>query len=223
MVNKYPLTDSLWVTIVFACRPIMSRLKFHMSRLTLAAVVAGLSGLAGMMFFEPAPQVTLRASASCQVIDPAAAARQRLTLVVPLRQRQRAVWPLARWAARKHGLEPALVMAVIQTESRFLPQARSQRGAQGLMQINPVTARHLKLSRPLDPQANLDAGASYLARLYRENKGDLRLALAAYNAGPAKVAQAGGMPDIPETREYVKEVLANLDHFRSRYSSVALF
>lgn len=201
----------------------MSRLKHNMSRLALAAIMAGFSGWVGMMFVEPAPQVALRARASCQVIDPAAAARQRLTLVLPLRQRQQAVWPLARQAARKYGLEPALVMAVIQTESRFLPQARSQRGAQGLMQINPVTARHLKLTRPLDPQANLDAGVGYLARLCREHGGDLSLALAAYNAGPARVAQAGGMPDIPETREYVKEVLANLDHFRARYSSVARF
>lgn len=201
----------------------MSCLKPHMSRLTLVAIMAGLSGLAGIMFFEPAPRVTLQASASWQVIDPVAAAKQRLTLVLPLRQRQRAVWPLARRAARKHGLEPALVMAVIQAESRFLPQARSHRGAVGLMQINPVTARHLKLARPLDPQANLDAGVGYLASLYREHQGDLRLALAAYNAGPAKVAEAGGMPDIPETRQYVDEVLENLDHFRAEYSAIAQF
>ncbi|MCB2193636.1 MAG: lytic transglycosylase domain-containing protein [Deltaproteobacteria bacterium] len=201
----------------------MSRLNHHMSRLTLVAILAGLSGLAGIMFFEPAPRVTVQASASCQAVDPAAAARQRLTVVLPLRQRQRVVWPLARKAARKHGLEPALVMAVIQTESRFLPQARSHRGAMGLMQITPTTARHLKLTSPLDPQANLDAGVGYLAHLYREHQGDLRLALAAYNAGPAKVAQAGGIPDIPETRQYVDQVLTNLDHFRAEYSAVARF
>jgi soluble lytic murein transglycosylase-like protein len=194
-----------------------------MSRLTLAAIMAGLSGLAGIVFFEPSPRVTVQASASWQVWDPAAAARQRLTLVLPLRQRQQAVWPMARRAARKHGLEPALVMAVIQAESRFLPQARSNRGAQGLMQINPVTARHLKLARPLDPQANLDAGVGYLARLCREHQGNLRLALAAYNAGPAKVAEAGGVPDIPETRQYVDEVLENLDHFRAQYNARAQF
>ena len=201
----------------------MSRLNKHMPRLTLLAVMAGISGLAGIVFFEPAPRVTLKVSASCQAHDPVAAARQRLTLVLPLRQRQQAVWPLARRAARKHGLEPALVMAVIQAESRFLPQARSHRGAVGLMQITPVTARHLKLASPLDPQANLDAGVGYLARLYREHQGDLRLALAAYNAGPAAVAEAGGMPDIPETRQYVAEVLENLNHFRARYSARAQF
>lgn len=201
----------------------MSCLKPNTSRLTLAALLAGLTGLAGIMFFEPTPGVMLQASASWQVQDPAAAARQRLTVVLPLRQRQRAVWPLARRAARKHGLEPALVMAVIQTESRFLPQARSHRGAMGLMQISPITARHLKLTRPLDPQANLDAGVGYLAWLYREYQGDLRLTLAAYNAGPAKVTEAGGMPDIAETRQYVAEVLEHLDYFRSEYASVARF
>ncbi len=201
----------------------MSRLKPHMTRLTLLAGLAGLSGLAGVLLWEPPPKVVVQASATWQAHDPAAAARQRLTVVLPLRQRQQVVWPLVRRAARKHGLEPALVMAVIQTESRFLPQARSQRGAQGLMQINPVTARHLKLSRPLDPQANLEAGVGYLAKLYKEFEGDLRLTLAAYNAGPAKVAEAGGVPDIPETRQYVAEVLEHLDHFRARYSSVALF
>lgn len=201
----------------------MSRLKPHMSRLTLVAIMAGLSGLAGIIFFEPAHRVTVVASVSWQVIDPVASARQRINLVLPLRQRQQAVWPLARRAARKHGLEPALVMAVIQTESRFLPQARSPRGAQGLMQITPATARHLKLARPLDPQANLDAGVGYLASLYRDYQGDLRLALAAYNAGPAKVAEAGGMPDIPETRQYVDEVLENLDLFRAQYNARAQF
>ncbi|MBU1276167.1 MAG: lytic transglycosylase domain-containing protein [Proteobacteria bacterium] len=175
------------------------------------------------MFFEPAPEVVVHVSASWQVHDPAAAARQRLTMVLPLRQRQRAVWPMARRAARKHGLEPALVMAVIQAESGFFHQARSHRGAQGLMQINPVTARHLKLTHPLDPQANLDAGVGYLAWLYREYEGDLSLTLAAYNAGPAKVAEAGGMPDIPETRQYVAEVLEHLNQFRAQYATMASF
>ena len=201
----------------------MSSLKHHKSRLTLLALAVGISGLAGITFLEPAPRVTVSASVSWQGVDPAAAARQRVTLVLPLRQRQRAVWPLAREAARKHGLEPALVMAVIQTESRFLPQARSPRGAMGLMQITPTTARHLKLTRPMDPQANLEAGTSYLAQLYRDHQGDLRLALAAYNAGPGKVAEAGGVPDIPETRQYVDTVLENLDHFRARYSALAKF
>ena len=136
----------------------MQSLTRHMSRLTLAVLMLGAAGLAGTLFYEPAHGVALQASASSTVQDPAAAARQRVCLVLPLQERQRAVWPLARKAARKHGLEPALVMAVIQTESRFFPLARSPRGAQGLMQINPVTARHLKLKRPLDPRANLEPG-----------------------------------------------------------------
>jgi len=201
----------------------MNTLKRHMSRLTLAVLMLGLAGLAGTLFYEPAHGVDLEASASSTVRDPAAAARQRVCLVLPLDKRQRAVWPLVRRVARKHGLEPALVMAVIQTESRFFPLARSQRGAQGLMQINPVTARHLKLASPLDPRANLEAGVGYLARLYQDYEGDLILTLAAYNAGPARVEAAGGLPDIPETQRYVSEVLTQLDYFRARYTSVARF
>ena len=201
----------------------MQRLKLHMSRLTLAALMLGVAGLAGTLVYHPPPGIALEATGTSLVRDPEAAARQRVSLVLPLEQRQRAVWPLAQRIARRHGLEPALVMAVIQAESRFLPMARSQRGAQGLMQINPVTARHLKLRRPLDPKANLEAGVSYLARLYQEYQGDLSLTLAAYNAGPAKVAAAGGVPDFPETREYVDEVLEHLSYFRARYEGLARF
>jgi soluble lytic murein transglycosylase-like protein len=112
-------------------------------------------------------------------------------------------------------------MAVIQAESRFFPLARSRRGAQGLMQINPVTARHLKLASPLDPQANLEAGVSYLARLLRDYNGDLTLTLAAYNAGPAAVASGGGVPEIQETQHYVDKVLGHLRHFRARYAAAS--
>ncbi|MCB2227221.1 MAG: lytic transglycosylase domain-containing protein [Desulfarculaceae bacterium] len=199
----------------------MQSLTKHMSRLTLAVLMLGAAGLAGTLFYEPMHHMAVVASASSTVQDPDAAARRRVVLVLPLHQRQRAVWPLARKAARRHGLEPALVMAVIQTESRFFPMARSQRGAQGLMQINPVTARHLKLQRPLDPKANLEAGVKYLARLYNEYHGDLVLTLAAYNAGPAKVAAAGGLPDITETQQFVNTVLEHLTHFRVLYSQVA--
>ena len=199
----------------------MHRLKKHMSRLTVALLMLGAAGLAGTLLYEPDPGVRLEATASSAVRDPAAAARQRVSLVLPLEQRQRVVWPLVRRAARKHGLEPALLMAVIQAESRFFPLARSRRGALGLMQINPVTARHLKLATPLDPEANLEAGAAYLARLLRDYDGDLVLTLAAYNAGPAAVAAGGGVPDIQETRRYVEQVLHNLDRFRARCSTMA--
>ena len=92
--------------------------------------------------------------------------------------------PLITAAARWHGLEPAIVKAVIKCESRFDPRAQSPRGAQGLMQLMPGTQAMLGVSNPFDPQRNVTSGTQYLAMLKQTFGGDLRLALAAYNAGP---------------------------------------
>ncbi len=135
--------------------------------------------------------------------------------------RQRRWWPVVRNLARRYNLDPALVMAVIQTESSFNPRAVSHKGAQGLMQIVPVTATHLGLKNPMDPEANLRAGIRYLAQLKKAFKGDLVMVLAAYNAGPTKVAALGAVPDHQETRAFVVKVLALADSFRNRFQSIA--
>lgn len=136
--------------------------------------------------------------------------------------RQRRWWPTVRRLARRRNLDPALVMAVIQVESCFNPKAVSHKGAQGLMQIVPETATHLGLKNPMDPNANLRAGIRYLAQLKKAFKGDLVLALAAYNAGPTKVASLGAVPDHQETRQFVVKVLTLADSFRNRFQSIAL-
>jgi transglycosylase-like protein with SLT domain len=110
-------------------------------------------------------------------------------------------------AARRHGLDPALVMAVVGVESGFQPQAVSPKGAQGLMQLMPATARDLGVADPLDPAANLDGGSRYLSSLVARYDGDLTKALAAYNAGMGAVARHGGVPPYAETRRYVRKVL----------------
>lgn len=110
-------------------------------------------------------------------------------------------------AARRHGLDPALVMAVVGVESGFQPQAVSPKGAQGLMQLMPGTARDLGVTDPLDPAANLDGGSRYLSSLVARYDGDLTRALAAYNAGMGAVARHGGVPPYAETRNYVRKVL----------------
>jgi soluble lytic murein transglycosylase-like protein len=141
---------------------------------------------------------------------------------LPLADRQQHYWPLVRRLAAENDVDPALVMAIIQVESSFTPWALSHRGAKGLMQINPITAQHLGLSDPLDPKSNLKAGIEYLTELKDHFKGDLNLVLAAYNAGPTRVAAAGRVPNIPETKRYVRAVRSKIGYFRDRFMTLAL-
>jgi soluble lytic murein transglycosylase-like protein len=114
---------------------------------------------------------------------------------------------LAIAAARKHGLDPELVLAVVGVESAFRPDAVSPKGAQGLMQLMPGTADSLGVEDAFDPGQNLDGGVRHLGSLLTLYDGDLSRALAAYNAGEGAVARHGGIPPFRETREYVKKVL----------------
>ncbi len=114
---------------------------------------------------------------------------------------------LAQAAARRHGLDPSLVLAVVQVESGFRPDAVSRKGALGLMQLMPATAAGLGVKDAFDPEQNLDGGARHLAALVARYDGDLKKALAAYNAGQGAVERHRGVPPYAETRAYVKNVL----------------
>jgi len=109
-------------------------------------------------------------------------------------------------AASRHNVDPNLVRAVIKVESNFNPNAVSRKGAMGLMQLMPQTARQLKVQNPFDPQQNVDAGVRHLKQLMESYGGDVRLSLAAYNAGQGAVARSAGMPHFAETRNYVKRI-----------------
>ena len=113
-------------------------------------------------------------------------------------------------AAKAQSLEARLLRAVIEQESAYRPCAVSAKGAKGLMQLMPDTAGELGVADPFDPQENIAAGARYLKQLLDHYKGDLPQALGAYNAGPAAVDQAGGIPNIRETRDYVKAIMDKL-------------
>lgn len=115
---------------------------------------------------------------------------------------------LAQASAERHGLDPALVLAVVAVESAFEPKAVSPKGAQGLMQLMPQTATALGVADSLDPAQNLDGGTRHLGSLLTLYRGDLRRALAAYNAGQGAVARHGGVPPYAETRAYVRKVIA---------------
>ncbi len=113
---------------------------------------------------------------------------------------------LAERLGKRHSVDPHLIRAVIKVESDYDPKVVSRAGAQGLMQIMPETQKDLGLENPFDPVENMDAGVRYL-RMMLDRFKDIRLALAAYNAGPAAVEKYDGIPPFAETRKYVTNVL----------------
>lgn len=109
-------------------------------------------------------------------------------------------------AAARHHVNPSLVRSVVKVESNFNPNAVSRKGAMGLMQLMPSTARSLNVSNPFDPAQNVDAGVRHLRKLLDSYNGNVRLSLAAYNAGSAAVARSAGVPHFRETQNYVRRI-----------------
>lgn len=111
-------------------------------------------------------------------------------------------------------LEKALVRAVIKAESDYNPRAVSSKGAKGMMQLIPETAREMKVIDPFDPEDNIRGGTRYLRKMLDLFNGNLDLALAAYNAGPGAVRRHGGIPPYSETRQYIQRVKSFLQSYR---------
>lgn len=133
----------------------------------------------------------------------------------PQNPERRRLASLVTAAAATHGVPENLLTAVIEVESNFNAGAVSPKGAVGLMQLMPQTARHLKVSDARDPAANIDGGARYLKELLRRFGNNLHLALAAYNAGPTTVRRSGGIPPIAETQRYVPKVMQRYHKLQS--------
>jgi soluble lytic murein transglycosylase-like protein len=112
--------------------------------------------------------------------------------------------------AKQEGIKAELIRAVIRQESGNKPCAVSSKGAQGLMQLMPETAAQMGVGDPFNPKQNVEAGAKLLKQLLAKYKGDVALTLAAYNAGSGRVDREGGVPQIPETLEYVASILTKL-------------
>ncbi len=116
--------------------------------------------------------------------------------------------------SRRYNVDPYLIKAVIKAESDFDCYALSKKGAQGLMQLMPATARELKVRNPFNPHENIDGGTRYLRSMLDIFDGDVALSLAAYNAGPTRVKRLQKIPRIPETIRYVKKVLGHYKRYR---------
>jgi soluble lytic murein transglycosylase len=122
-------------------------------------------------------------------------------------------------AAERYSLDPELIKAVIKVESSYNPFAVSEKGAMGLMQLMPETAKEMQVGTPFEAKENIMGGSRYLRKMLNLFEGDLELGLAAYNAGPNKVLQNGTIPKIPETEQYVKKVMQEYD--RTRINALA--
>lgn len=172
------------------------------------AQIAALSDATGRRFFvnaEPAPVKLSPAKPRTTIYMPAQhsfVGENRPEVNID----RDGVEKLVREAAERHQVDPALVRAVIETESNWNPGAISRKGAQGLMQLVPTTAQRFGANDAFNPKQNVDAGVRYLKVLLERYNGNLDLALAAYNAGEGAVDRAHGIPAYRETRNYVQRV-----------------
>ena len=138
--------------------------------------------------------------------DPEQAPSSLATATEPQSTGRDHIEELVEEAASRHRVDPELVHAIVQVESNYNPYAVSNKGARGLMQLIPATARRFGVVNSFDPQANLDGGIRYLKYLMGMFNGDLQLSLAAYNAGEMAVARSQGVPPYRETRNYIRKI-----------------
>lgn len=180
----------------------------------IAAVNRRIAELTGSPLAAPAPQTVAQGapaqgSFSSMVSDALSAGSPN---VIPPPQ----VDALITSNAGKYGVDPALVKAIVANESAFNPSATSPTGAQGLMQLEPETAASLGVDNAYDPAQNISGGTRYIRGLLERFNGDVRLAVAAYNAGPGAVEKYGGVPPYAETQNYVRNVLDDYQKYRTQ-------
>jgi len=180
---------------------LIALLTLALSADPVAAQIERGSDRGGRVVFTNAPTGAYGASASA----PRRPVR-RTSIPVP-QAAPRELPGLIREVAMRHGVSPNLVRAVVAVESAYDPRAVSPKGARGLMQLMPATASELGVKDVYDPRENLEGGTRYLRGLLDTYDGDVRLALAGYNAGATAVQRYGGVPPYPETRQYVRRVL----------------
>ncbi|MDP6180801.1 MAG: lytic transglycosylase domain-containing protein [Desulfatiglandales bacterium] len=129
---------------------------------------------------------------------------------------ERSFHPIIQKAASRYDIDPALVKAIIITESDYNPHAVSKKGAKGLMQLMPVTARSLGVEDAFNPEQNIHAGVRYFKSLLKQFDGDVKLALATYNAGSSNVRHYNGIPPFKDTKRYLKKVYRYYEFYKKK-------
>lgn len=148
-----------------------------------------------------------------------AGSRERNPLSVHGKKTEALLHPIILRAANRHQIDPALVKAIIMAESSYNPKAISKRGAKGLMQLMPKTAKLLGVRDSFNPEQNINAGVRHFKDLLNEFKGDVKLALAAYHAGSRKVRKYQGVPPFKATRYYIKKVFEYHQYYKEKTAS----
>jgi soluble lytic murein transglycosylase-like protein len=132
----------------------------------------------------------------------------------PVNRKDKRFNPIIIEVAGRYEMDPALIKAIIMAESGYNPKAVSKRGAKGLMQLMPITAKSLGVEDIFDPVHNINAGVVYFKKLLNQFEGDVKLALAAYNAGSKKVRKYKGIPPFKATRIYIRKVFKYYEHYK---------
>ncbi len=143
--------------------------------------------------------------------------------IISLNSAERLFQPIVLKAAERYKVDPAMVMAIIMAESSYNPKAISKKGAKGLMQLMPTTARSLGVKDSFNPEHNINAGVRYFRKLLNQFDGDVKLALAAYNAGGRKVREHSGIPPFRATKYYIKKVIKYYQYYKIQIDSNRLY
>jgi len=150
------------------------------------------------------------------VEDPSELDQEDRSLFPSIKAKDKQFHPIIIEVAGRHEVDPALVRAIIMAESGYNPKAVSKRGAKGLMQLMPLTAKSLGVQDIFDPEHNINAGVEYFKRLLNQFDGNVKLALAAYNAGSRKVRKYRGIPPFNATKTYIKKVFEYYEIYKEQ-------
>lgn len=165
----------------------------------------GTTAVSGNQGFPAQLQSQMKAQNEAENITTATGKRKVNAQVLPAGSKD--IESMILQSAKKYGVDPRLVSAVAETESNYRPDAVSSAGAVGVMQLMPETASSLGVQNIYDPSQNIDGGVKYLKEMLSDFNGDVRKAVAAYNAGPQAVKEYNGVPPYAETQNYVNKVL----------------